>query len=490
MAWIAGCSSAPLPSQICATSITYRTTFTTKVDQELDIVFVIDDSAAMAGWQTQLISQLPILARVAKCADCPTPTDVHIGVVSADLGVGAALNAAIPGCSAVGDGAQFRSQPEGTCSATTLDPGATFISDIGQTPNFSTPEDASASGLGTVFQCIAQLGTDGCGFGQPLAALDRALGADGQPPPAANAGFLRADAYLGIVFITNRDDCSAAPGAALFSTDDPADGPLTHYRCNHAGHSCQDPSGNWIAPALAPPAGATTPDGGTTLSFTNCESNESGGLTPVSKFVADIKALKPDPDNQIGVSAITGPATPYAVQWVASAASDGAAWPRVAPSCGTEDADGGGAFGEPSVRIAQLVNSFQNSVLYSICDANYAQALVPFDAKLEDFVVPPCIPHNVQSTTDSAGNTHPDCVVTEHLTTAAETQEISIPPCVGQSPPEGSACWMLTLGDAGCSEQGFIVQNEQVGADPAHFTASTVVSCQLTPPADAGTCPD
>jgi hypothetical protein len=41
---------------------------------------------------------------------------------------------------------------------------------------------------------VAQLGAGGCGFGQPLAALDRALGADGQPPLAANAGFLRPDA--------------------------------------------------------------------------------------------------------------------------------------------------------------------------------------------------------------------------------------------------------------------------------------------------------
>src|SRR5438552_2846292 len=108
-----GACSSPLPSQICATSITYRTTFTTAVDQSLDLVFVIDDSAAMAGWQTQLTAQLPALARVAKCADCPTPSGLHIGVVSSDLGVGAALNAAIPGC-AGGDGAQFRSQPEGT----------------------------------------------------------------------------------------------------------------------------------------------------------------------------------------------------------------------------------------------------------------------------------------------------------------------------------------------------------------------------------------
>jgi hypothetical protein len=482
-AGLAACS-APIPSQICATSITYRTTFTTKVNQSLDLVFVIDDSAAMAGWQAQLAAQLPILARVGRCADCPTPSDVHIGVVSSNLGIGAALNAAIPGCSAGGDAGQFRSQPEGTCTDTTLDPGATFISDVGQTRNFSTPDDAAATGLGTVFQCIAQLGADGCEFGQPLAALDRALGADGQPPPAGNAGFLRPDAYLGIVFITNRDDCSAAPGAALFSADDTADGPLTHYRCNHAGHTCRDGNGNSFAPPLDPPAAATTVDGGTTFPLAICESNESGGLLPVSKFIADIKALKPYPDNQIGVSAVIGPPTPYAVEWVASAASGGAAWPRVAPSCGTEDADGGGAFGEPSVRISEFVNSFQNSAQMSICDDSYAQALTPFVTKLADLIVPPCVPANLQTRTDSAGNSYPDCVVTERLTTPDSTQEIAIPPCAGA--PAGSACWSLAPSTY-CSAGGqtLVVTNEPIGPDPANYNAFLDISCQEPPPPEA-----
>jgi hypothetical protein len=485
LAGLAACSS-PLPSQICATSITYRATFTTAVDQSLDLVFVIDDSAAMAGWQTQLISQLPALARIGKCADCPTPNDVHIGVVSSDLGVGAALNTALPGC-AVGDGAQFRSQPQGTCTDTTLDPGATFISDIGQERNFSTPDDASAAGLGTVFQCIAQLGAGGCEFGQPLAALDRALGADGQPPPAANAGFLRPHAYLGIVFITNRDDCSAPPGAALFSMDDTADGPLTHYRCNHAGHTCRDPSGNWIAPPLDPPASVITANGVGSLSLDLCESNESGELTPVAKFVADIRALKPDPDNQILVSAIAGPPTPYAVEWVASPASGGAAWPRVAPSCGTEDADGGGSFGEPGVRIAQFTGSFVNSAFNSVCDANYTQALVPFSARIADLIFPPCLPAELQTRTDSAGNTYPDCVVTEHLTTADGRQDIPLPACATVS--AGAACWSLAPSQF-CPGGGqtLVVTNEPVGPDPSDYTATQDISCQEPSPPDAG-CP-
>ncbi len=482
-----GACSSPLPSGICATSITYTTTYTTAVNNDLDLVFVIDDGAAMAGWQAQLATQLPTFMAVLQ--SLPMPMGLHVGVVSSDLGVGAATNVGIPDCTASGDGGNLRSQPEATCTDTTLDPAATFISDIGSARNFTATDDANESGLAKVFQCIAQLGDSGCGFGQPLAALDRALGADGQPPPAANAGFLRPDAYLGIVIISNRDDCSVPAGSTLFS-DDPAQGSLTHYRCNHAGHVCSDANGNQVAPPIDPPADAVSIDGVSTVSLTNCASNETGSeLTPISKIVADIKSLKPDPDNQILVSALIGPPTPYAVEWAANAASGGAAGPRVAASCGTEGADGSGAFGEPAVRITQFMNSFQDSVVGSICDANYAEVLTSIATPLADDLAPPCLPADIQSWTDSAGNTYPDCVVTEHLTTSDSVQHIPIPACAAAQ--AGSTCWSLQWpGNPGCSGPTLMVTNEQVGSDPAHFAANFTISCQEALPSDAGaTCP-
>ena len=66
-------------------------------------------------------------------------------------------------------------------------------------------------------------------------------------------------------------------------------------------------------------------------------------LTPVAKFVSDIKALKPDPDHQILVAAITGPATPYTVAWVPASGGintkPGELWPQVEHSCGAAGAD-------------------------------------------------------------------------------------------------------------------------------------------------------
>ncbi|HTB57114.1 MAG TPA: hypothetical protein VLC06_04535 [Polyangia bacterium] len=498
-AGLAACSS-PLPSNVCATSVTYTTTYTTKVNNDLDLVFVIDDGPAMAGWQAKLATQLPLLMKTVQSVS--SPSGLHVGVVSSDLGVGAATNVGIPGCTASGDGGNLRSQPEGMCSATTLDPSAGFISEIGSNRNFTAPDDATESGAAQVFACIAQLGAGGCGFGQPLAALARALGPDGQPPPPENAGFLRPHAYLGIVFISNQDDCSASAGSSLFSLADPSandlddpQGPLTPYRCNHAGHLCADSHGNQVSPPIQPTADATSVDGVPTLALTNCQSNEGDGvLTPVSTFVSEIRSLKPDPDNQILVSGIVGPPSPYAVEWLPQigGTTPGELWPRVAPSCGAEAADGSGAFGEPAVRLAQFINGFRNSVLGSVCDDNYTEALRGLTSAPEEGQ-PPCLPSDIRSKTDPAGNSYPDCVVTEHLTTAdGNTQEFVLPPC--SSVAAGAACWSIggTAVSAGCPAGSplFTVSNEPLGPDPSNITASQEISCQLTLPADAGSCPD
>ena len=70
--------------------------------------------------------------------------------------------------------------------------------------------------------------------------------------------------------------------------------------------------------AAQPPSNAMMTGTTPTLDMTNCMSNDTGSglLTPVSQFISDIKALKPDPDNQILVAAITAPAAPYTVAWV------------------------------------------------------------------------------------------------------------------------------------------------------------------------------
>src|SRR5262249_41604002 len=144
-----------------------------------------------------------------------------------------------------------------------------------------------------------------------LASVLRALGADGSPAPTQNAGFLRANAYLAVVLITNEDDCSAPPDSHLYDpasrlVSDPL-GPQSSYRCNEFGHLCN---------GQRPPR---TPAGTTEL--TGCVSAEDGTLLKVSDAAARLKALKADP-RMVLVASIAGPPSPYVVELVAPTGPD------------------------------------------------------------------------------------------------------------------------------------------------------------------------
>ena len=315
------------------------------------------------------------------------------------------------GCTKQGDQGTFHAAPQGTCVNTTLIAGDTFISDADMMPNYTDP-------LGNVVQCIELLGGKGCGFEHQLASIDRALGADGLgSAPSQNAGFLRPEAYLVILMLTNEDDCSAPANTTIYSLNGAMqnisnpDGPIANYRCNggpRGGHLCQDPHAAsptaYLVPPLKPPSDAQGTATALTLDLANCEDNETGtsALTPVSQFVNDIKALKSDPDHQILVAAIAAPAAPYTVAWFPASGGQntqpGELWPNVMHSCGAAGSYGvnpaatqhttDGSFGDPSVRISQFANAFPNSVLGSVCDPSFAGTLSTVASRIGQLIVP------------------------------------------------------------------------------------------------------
>jgi hypothetical protein len=348
----------------------------------VDILFMVDNSSSMTSMQQKLVAQIPAFLDRLQSATQPL-TDFHIAVVSSDMGAPGDLTASI-GCTLAGDDGVFQSQPRGDCQAT-LAPGATFISNVGGAANYT-------GALNDALACITPLGSNGCGFEQQLASVVRALGADGQTAPAANAGFLRQDAELAIFLLTNEDDCSAPADSTVFSLNGGSQslsnplGPIGNYRCNQFGHLCRDPNGanstKLIMPPLNPPSdaqGTATP----ALGLADCESNDTSAslLTPVSHFVAQIKALKTDP-SRITVAALVGPAAPYTVEWAPAASGGvgtGQLWPQIEHSCGPQGGDGvnplatdvttDGSFGDPGVRITQWVQAFgDNGTIGSICD--------------------------------------------------------------------------------------------------------------------------
>jgi hypothetical protein len=245
-----------------------------KLNNEVDILVMIDNSSSMTLMQQKLYDQLPSF--ISALQSLAVPPSLHLAVVSSDMGAPGDSTTSI-GCTKLGDQGVFQSMPRGTCVNTTLTTGDTFISDADMMPDYTDP-------LGNVVQCIALLGDQGCGFEHQLASIDRALGADGLgPAPSENVNFLRPEAYLVILMLTNEDDCSAPANTTIYSLNGAMqnianpDGPIANYRCNggpRGGHLCQDPHAAsptaYFTPPLNPPSDAQGSATAPTLDLANC----------------------------------------------------------------------------------------------------------------------------------------------------------------------------------------------------------------------------
>jgi hypothetical protein len=326
--------------------------------RKVDMLVVIDDSPETRLAQDNFIRNFPTFMQ--RLMDPPGLPDLHIAVISTDMGAG---DGSIAGCDSTGGkNGIFQYTPRGTCMESGLAPGATFIANDGTNSNYS-------GSLNDVFSCIAALGESGCGFEHQLAAITRALGADGRPAPAENQGFLRADAFLFIVLLTNEDDCSAPSGSNFYDTlmnmKLASDlGPPSNFRCNEFGHLC-----NGVKPPRLAPDGMASD----IVSLDGCVSAEGAGtLIPVADVASAVRSVKPFPDQQIVVTAIAGPPTPYTVNWSNPPITDTGPWPYIAHSCTASDASAA----DPAVRINQWVQSFgDNGIFLPICTDNYAPAL-------------------------------------------------------------------------------------------------------------------
>ena len=158
-----------------------------------DVLFVVDSSPAMLAYRAPLEVELRGAFRAIGLVGAYY--DVHVGVLTGDLGVNAeAPQTPMPGqCAGWGDAAalrrsaladdafvQFREGPRGTWANVR-----------------SSVADALAS--------LAQVGA-GCAHIQPLEAMRIALG--GEPH---DAGFLRDNAHLAVILVGATDDASPRP---------------------------------------------------------------------------------------------------------------------------------------------------------------------------------------------------------------------------------------------------------------------------------------
>jgi hypothetical protein len=455
-----GCPRPPLTTETRPRDggIPMRPSVYFATNRNIDLLFLIDDSSSMRLSQDNLRRNFPVLMRQLENLPGGLP-NVHVAVVSSDMGAG---DGSVAGCNTTGGKKGiFQNAPHDACPATGLAPGATYISNIAGVANYTGK-------LEDVFTCIAALGQSGCGFEHQFAAVTRALGVDGRAAPAENAGFLRPDALLAVVMITNEDDCSAKAGVPLYDTSSNTNitsqlGPPTNFRCNEFGHLCDGAHPNRRAPGN---------DVNASVFYDSCTSNETEGYLLAVRDTADrIKSLKGD-DGQIMVAAITGPQAPYAVRWKEPNTPDtscGAAscpWPETAHSCIAAD----GSFADPAVRIAELVGHFgDNGRLTSICDDDFAPALGAIADNISRYVNAPCIVGRIAK---QPGTTRDDCTVTDADTRAR----------VASCDETGGAgeCWRLVPGGDTCSGVSIVVQAD--GQDTQDVPGNLTIRCTMCVP--------
>ncbi|HET9988767.1 MAG TPA: hypothetical protein VFQ65_09605, partial [Kofleriaceae bacterium] len=420
---------------------------------------------SMLDKQTNLKANFPNFINVLNTIQGGLP-DVHIGVVTSDLGTSGAdgMNApAIPGsvggCSSTGKGGALQTY------GTTLVTGK-YISDAPPTTMGGMRMTNYTGTLSDAFKAIASAGAAGCGFEQHIEAAKRAL----QPSNTANAGFLRSDAFLAVIIIADEDDCSMNH-STLLTSDTSQLGPLQSFRCTRYGITCD--------------TGGSTSDAMNQIGPKSlCHSNESGQyLTKIADYVTFFKGLKPDDSSKVIMAAISGVTTPVETELRAPNGSS-TAIPALAHSCTYTDPSNSPEVADPAIRIHELLDGFPNRSTFStICQQDLSGGLVLIAQLLKTALGSPCIDGTLADVDPNTPGPQYDCSVSDVQNYGkANQQETILPECNNLTTPASSTnepCWAIET-DPMCSAGQHLTLKIERGSTAAPPDGTHTISYCVT----------
>ncbi len=154
---------------------------------KVDFLFVVDNSGSMEDDQANLVANFPNFINGIQ-STLENVDEYHVGVITTDV-----YSGNVPACQTLGG---LVSKTGGNASSNQLC-GPYFNGS-----NYMTEQDDLAS----KFACAAQVGTSGDGIERPMNAMEAAVRGDHAGPGGCNEGFLRDDALLVIVIITDEWD--------------------------------------------------------------------------------------------------------------------------------------------------------------------------------------------------------------------------------------------------------------------------------------------
>lgn len=284
--------------------------------EAVDLLVVVDHDQAMAdelGVLSAAVDDLVAELLREFPGEYGPAIDLHVGVITADSG---ALRTADP--------ATCLAAPTGAFIEHAYDPWGDLIANHGGT-------------LDEAIRCLLPAPIAGAA-GQPLDAITAAL--DGGIPD--NAGFLRPQATLAILVVTNRDDASLAQ-------------PL--------------PPGDPIYAAAADGWTCTPPIDGTPQVHTGCTASSAPTYLRRWQDAADLVASLEAFPEWIAVGVLRGAPAPVEV----------VAGPAIAPSCGAA-----GREATPGLRLDAVAQRFPHHHLAALCEGDLIADLAGFARAVAD----------------------------------------------------------------------------------------------------------
>ncbi|HEU0031691.1 MAG TPA: hypothetical protein VFQ53_13730 [Kofleriaceae bacterium] len=411
---------------------------------DLDLLFVIDDSATMADKQQALAAAFPAFIAELATAEGGLPS-LHIGVVSSDMGTSGSDGTVAPQIGQPGAGGCAMTGKAGVLQTNGAPIDGTFITDL-QLSGGSRQTNYTGT-LADVFAQMAQLGTTGCGFEQHLAAMRAGLS------NPANTGFRRAGANLAVVILGDEDDCSVK-NTTFFGPESTTLGPLDSFRCFRFGVECSPDEPNVVG------------------SKTGCKPRAASDfMDDVAPFRTFLAEQQPDA-RQLMVGVLAGATSPVAVELV-SPPGGGTPRPSLAASC-TFASTTGEAKSVPGIRLAALLDGLPARTHFEpLCSPDLAPAMTALAENAKPLVGDTCLAIAIADTSADPG-LQPDCVLVETRDSAPD-QPQEIPACDLSS---SGTCFRLVEDRARCaSGQGLRLDVQR--AVPAAADAWLSLRCRL-----------
>ena len=443
------------------------------LNRDVDILFVIDNSGSMAEEQARLARNFPTF--IASLDDMGA--DYRIGITTTDV--------KHPGCGGDAtpeDGALvLRSCTEGVAAGAfqfnDLDAAYACTDQCKLGPDqlrVTASQDGevhpwleSISGvqnlpagvaMADAFACFGPQGIDGCGYESPLEAMRLAIS---KARASEGTGFMRDEALLSVVLVTDEADCSSNPRHAdIFTSNttfqNDTDPKRTSATCWRAGVACTG-EGPGFKECHAEDYGADGSPG--------ASDPADAVLHPIDRYIDFLAGLRagghPIGDGgpiarDVLVSLIAGVPVGYdqgTVEISYSAAEPGSSQDinfGVAPGC-TNTEDGSDSTAIPPVREREVAEAFAGSDgarnVFSICQDDYSPALEQIAATLRRALPPACAGACIEDTNLETRVLEPVCSVSANFTGGASEQ---VPGCVvdgdGWAVPTGaSVCFAMLV---------------------------------------------